>query len=144
MDIAAKDAGLGAQKHGDCVNYELNVTKRHDYVNISFHGELTPENQAAVIEAIFSAVADSGCRNAIIDRREGPLDASALANYEEGKFISDLPDIHRYRIAVILRAEDYDQAPFLESVAIIRGVNWKFFASEEAALEWLVRDVETS
>lgn len=119
------------------MSYELEITDKDDFVHIKFHGELTPENQPTVIEEIFSAVAASGHRNALIDRQEGPLDPSALANYEEGKFISELPDIHRYRVAVVLRTEDLGQAPFLESVAIIRGVNWKFFRSEKAAIEWL-------
>lgn len=119
------------------MTYRLESIDCERFVRIAFNGELTPENEFQVIKDIFSAIVESGHGSALVDRRNGPIDPSMMSNYEEARFISDLPAIHKYQVAVLLRAEDFEQSEFLESVAVVRGVNWKFFRSESAAIEWL-------
>ena len=119
------------------MEYHLDVTKHENYLRIEFRGDLTAENQKQVIEDIYLALFNGGEKNALVDRRAGPLQETPLANYNEADFISDLPYIYRFRIAVLVRAEEIGHASFLEAVAVNRGVNWKFFDSEEDAIDWL-------
>ncbi len=126
------------------MGYQLEVTDKEHYVHVKFCGDLTVENQEQVIKDIYYTVVRSGQENALVDRQAGHLRPSARSNYEEAKFISELPDIHRYRFAVLLSAEDFDHASsdiahasLLEAIAANLGVNWKFFPSEKDAIRWL-------
>ena len=119
------------------MNYHLDVTRKENYVRIQFCGELTAENQEKVIEDIYLMIFNSGERNALVDRRAGPLDPHHLQNFKEADFISDLPFIYHFKIAVLMRPEDIDHSALLETVAAKRGVNWKFFNVEEDAVRWL-------
>jgi hypothetical protein len=123
------------------VSYQLEVTDEKDYVHVKFRGDLTVDNEKQVIKDIYSKVAQSGQKNVLVDRRAGHLEPSAKSNYEEAKFISELPDLQRYRFAVLFRPEDIEQALLLEAIATNRGVNWKFFKSEEEAIEWIAMPV---
>jgi DNA-binding MarR family transcriptional regulator len=127
----------------DALNYKLEVTKEEHYVYVKFEGDLTAENEEQVINDIYSTVVRSGKKNALVDRQAGQLEASLSSNYEEAKFISELPDVHRYRFAVLFRQEDIGRASLLEAVAANRGVNWKFFEKENDAIKWLTRPAPT-
>jgi DNA-binding MarR family transcriptional regulator len=119
-------------------NYQLDVTEKKHYVHVKFEGDLTVGNEKQVINDIYSTVVQSGKKNALVDRQAGHLRSSALSSYEEGKFISELPEIHRYRFAVLFWPEDIGRASLLRAVGTDRGVDWRFFQSEKDAVRWLV------
>jgi hypothetical protein len=118
--------------------YSIETIDRENYVHIRFFGEWPKGEGNQILGDIFAAIVTSGHRKTLVDYREsGNMDSDTMMDYDEASYAAKLPDVNRYRFAVLFKPSEVSQFLFWETVAVNRGVNMKAFQDEEEAIKWL-------
>ncbi len=119
---------------------QFTVTKHGDYTRIDFTGVLTLETAKEQVDWIKAESDREGCHKFLLDVRRVDSRLSTMDRFFLGEYIAQ---VFRYQIkvAVIYREELITR--FGENTAVNRGANFRVEATEEAALQWLLRQSES-
>ena len=118
--------------------HSIEAIDRGDYVYVKFFGDWPQGQGPQILGDIFAAIVTSGHWNALVDYREaGNMDSDTMMDFEEASFAAELPDIKKYKFAVLYRPSEVSRFLFWETVAVNRAIKMKSFKDEEAAVKWL-------
>ena len=98
--------------------------------------DLAASKQALV--DIASLIKQPGEYEVLIDTRAADVELSITNLFQIGVALADHPLLSRSKIGLLAPMSEVDNARFLETVAITRGVRIKAFNNFEDAITWLV------
>ena len=117
----------------------IDIEDRGTYVCVCFFGDWLKGEGESILDEIFSAIVASGHTKALVDyRKAGAMQSDSWMDFDEASHASELPNVARYRFAVLFRADELDRFRFWETVALNRWIDMRFFSDEAEALQWLV------
>lgn len=121
------------------MTYQIEAVDKDRYVQITFHGDWPEGEGNRILDDMFASVASSGHTRALVDYREaGIMESGTMMDHEEASYAATLPDIGRFRFAVLFRPEEAERFEFWETVAFNRAIDMKIFAVEAEAVDWLL------
>jgi hypothetical protein len=108
------------------------------YLKVTIQGEWSFAIIKESIEGIKEAANQSGLFKILIDARNQPPVLTTLQRFEIGEYMSKAWS-SKYKVAAL--GPNKIPSTFTETVAVNRGVLFKFFSDEILALNWLMKDI---
>jgi hypothetical protein len=109
-----------------------------EYLRVISKGICEDLNQLKeYVLAIHNAVLTSGHVRVLVDETRLEYKLSTINSYNSGRFISQLTPKPQ-RIAVLCKADGWEDARFWETVAVNRGVPVQVFRDHDSAENWLL------
>jgi hypothetical protein len=111
------------------------VSEDSSYVIGRVIGQHTGAMQRPVMDELFSLIVATGVRRALVDAREQQRPISTLEIYDLWEEMA--PRIPRGVKFAVVVGWQISGRPFIEDVAVNRGVTIRYFNDMEQALRWL-------
>jgi hypothetical protein len=119
--------------------YALRVENKGNYLYVTVTGDNTPENVARYLSEVRDACAEHGCANVLIEENlRGPsLAPSIIFTIITEAATRVWPVVQRIAYIDTNPAHQTETLQFVETVAVNRGVNIRFFSRVAEAEQWL-------
>lgn len=108
------------------------------YLKVTIQGEWSFASMKMGIEAVKETANQLGFHRIFIDARNQPPVLTILQRFEIGEYMSKAWG-SKYKVAAL--GPNKIPSTFTETVAVNRGVLFKFFSDEILALNWLMKDI---
>ena len=108
-----------------------------DFLLVTFNGLWEKNDMEKSIKEIGFEAEKQNVKRMLFDLRELSSPLSEMNRFYAGELIASF--LGRYKIAGFAQAEKINR--FAENVAVNRGAQFKMFANENMAIEWLTSDV---
>ncbi len=118
------------------VNVKVINTK--DFIKTTATGILDFAASKQAILDIASRIKSPGEYEVLMDTREAEAVLSVTDLYRLGEALSNHPSLCQSKICLLTPREERENADFLETVAVNRGVQIRAFTDFEQAMTWLV------
>ena len=119
------------------MSYREEIVEKTDFLHIRSFGEWSYEGGEASWRKVAACVTKGKFDKVLIDDRELEATFSTISEFELAGLVVDMLLGENCRIAMVDRPERHEVNGFFENVCVNRGLQMKFFHTEEAALEWL-------
>ena len=118
------------------VNVKIIHTK--DFIKTTATGVLDFEASKQAVLEIASRITQPGEYEVLVDTRAAEVTLSIADLYELGAVLADHPAVRCSKVGILVPERAVEQAQFLETVAVNRGVRIEVFTNLEQAITWLV------
>ena len=116
--------------------HETHVDKEHGLVKVIYHGVVTVEEREAVRVETACLVNEYQLISILVDMRQCEMCLSTIDIFHFGQTFDEVNLPPNLKICGIILPDDEDDK-LLETVALSRGTNLRYFTEYEKALKWL-------
>jgi hypothetical protein len=116
----------------------VKVIHTRDFIKTTATGVLDFTASQQGLLDIASQIKQPGEYEVLVDTREAKVVLSVTQVVQLGEALANHPSLRRSKIGFLTPMSDADQAAFLETVAVNRGVSIRTFTDFEQAITWLV------
>lgn len=108
------------------------------YLKVVIQGDWSFASMKKGIKEVKEAAEKSGLHKIFIDARNQPPVLTTLQRFEIGEYMSKAWG-SKFKVAAL--GPDKIPSTFTETVAVNRGVHFRFFSDESFAFNWLMKDI---
>lgn len=120
------------------MQYTLDIEERNEYLQFSARGKRSLESILSITKDVLAACERHKLKNALIDVRKMEGELTTMESYKLSA--QHLPAMRNLsvltHVAVIDCEENRERYTFLETVAVNRGLNIRYFTDPHDGVEW--------
>ena len=116
--------------------HETHIDEEHELVKVIYHGLVTIEERETARDHVAQLVNEHQLIRILVDMRQCEMSLSTTDIIHFGNTFDELHFSPQLKICGVIQPDDEDDK-LLETVALSRGTNIRFFTEFEQALRWL-------
>jgi hypothetical protein len=115
----------------------VSIDKKNKIILVRSWGAVTYEDLSSTREKVFELFSKKGLYKVLVDAREQTSIITISETYDFSESIGNDPRSREIKWAIVPSKHTIEQASFLETTSLNRGLNVKLYDSIDSAMKWL-------